>query len=104
MSVYLEEPEYGEEDRDDERHRQIRERMTTDDRADRLEEGCQSSLAGRAVEYHSPDLQINNRRTDSRTLHRQLIDIALFLYIGCDIKHIILIFVLAISNKILFLT
>jgi len=35
--LYLEEPEHGEEEREDERHRQVRERMTTDNHADRLE-------------------------------------------------------------------
>jgi len=35
--LYLEEPEHREEEREDERHRQVRERMTTDNRADRLE-------------------------------------------------------------------
>lgn len=38
--VYLEEPEYGEEKRDDERHRQIREGMTADNRTDRFEKRC----------------------------------------------------------------
>lgn len=37
LFVYLEEPEHGEEERDDERHRQVREGMTADNRADRLE-------------------------------------------------------------------
>lgn len=65
---YLEEPEYGEEERDDKRHRQIRERMTTDDRADCLEKSRYSSLARRTVEYHSPDLEqcvsLLHRETD----------------------------------------
>lgn len=39
LFVYLEEPEYGEEERDDERHRQVREGMTADNRTGRLEKG-----------------------------------------------------------------
>lgn len=38
LFIYLEKPEYGEKERDDERHRQVRQGMTADNRADRLEE------------------------------------------------------------------
>lgn len=37
LFIYLEEPEYGEEERHDKRHRQVREGMTADNRADRFE-------------------------------------------------------------------
>jgi len=37
LLVYLEKPDHGEEERDNERHRQVREWVTADNHADRLE-------------------------------------------------------------------